>query len=148
MTRYLKRGLTQIIADYLIKNMVTINKEINELAYKVIGCAYRIHQALGPGLLESAYEACLCHELSKENINFERQKEIPIVYNGCRLDCGYRIDVLVENKIIVELKTVEALLPIHTAQLMTYLKLSQIHLGLLMNFYTTNLQNGIKRYVL
>ena len=128
--------------------MVTINKETNELAYKVIGCAYRIHQALGPGLLESAYETCLCHELSKENINFERQKEVPIIYNGCNLDCGYRIDVLVENKIIIELKTVETLLPIHTAQLMTYLKLSQVHLGLLMNFYTTNLQSGIKRYVL
>lgn len=128
--------------------MVTISKETNELAYKVIGCAYRVHRTLGVGLLESAYEACLCHELSKEGINFERQKEVSIIYDGCRLDCGYRIDILVESTIIIELKTVESIQPIHTAQLMTYLKLSKLHLGLLINFYTTNLQNGIRRYVL
>ena len=128
--------------------MVTIPKETNELAYKVIGCAYHVHQTLGPGLLESAYEACLCHELNNKGINFERQKEISIIYDGCKIDCGYRIDILVENTIIVELKTVENIQPIHTAQLMTYLKLSHQHLGLLINFYTTNLQNGIRRYVL
>ena len=128
--------------------MVFIDKETNDLSYKIIGCAYNVHKELGPGLLESAYETCLCYELSKIGINYEKQKGLPIIYKDVTLDCGYRIDILVENKIVIELKTVEKLLPIHTAQIMTYLKLSNKHLGLLFNFYNANLQNGIKRYVL
>jgi len=128
--------------------MVNIDKETNELSYQVLGCAYNVHKELGPGLLESVYEACLCYELSGKNIHYERQKPLPVFYKGITLDCGYRIDILVENKIIIELKTVEKILPIHTAQIMTYLRLSQVHLGLLINFYNMNLQNGIRRYVL
>ncbi|OKZ03878.1 MAG: GxxExxY protein [Bacteroides sp. 41_26] len=128
--------------------MFFIDKETNDLSYKIIGCAYNVHKELGPGLLESAYKTCLCYELSKIEINYEKQKGLPIIYKDVTLDCGYRIDILVENKIVIELKTVEKLLPIHTAQIMTYLKLSNKHLGLLFNFYNANLQNGIKRYVL
>ena len=128
--------------------MVYIDKETNDLAYKIIGCAYKVHRELGPGLLESAYEACLCYELNKMNIAYERQKELPLIYDNAKIDCGYRIDILVERKIIIELKTVEQLLPIHTAQVMTYLRLSSTHLGLLINFFNTNLQHGIKRLIL
>lgn len=128
--------------------MVYIDKETNELSYKILGCAYNVHKALGPGLLESAYETCLCYELNNAGIHYERQKALPILYKNTQLDCGYRIDILVENRIIIELKTVEQIQPIHTAQVMTYLKLSHIHLGLLLNFYNTNLQSGIRRYVL
>lgn len=128
--------------------MINIDKETNELSYAIIGCAYNVHKELGPGLLESAYESCLCYEFSNKSIEYERQKPLPIIYKNNQLDCGYRIDILVENKIIIELKTVETILPIHTAQIVTYLKLSHKHLGLLLNFYNINLQNGIKRYVL
>ncbi|MBR5613544.1 MAG: GxxExxY protein [Bacteroidaceae bacterium] len=120
--------------------------ELNELTYKIIGCAYNVHKALGPGLLESTYEKCLCFELEKLGIKYEKQKELPINYKGITIDNGYRIDILVEDKIVIELKSVEILQPIHSAQLMTYLKLSQKQLGLLINFNVTNLQNGIRRY--
>ncbi|MBR5193503.1 MAG: GxxExxY protein [Bacteroidaceae bacterium] len=120
--------------------------ELNELTYKIIGCAYDVHKALGPGLLESTYEKCLCFELEKLGIKYEKQKELPINYKGMAIDNGYRIDILVEDKIVIELKSVEILQPIHSAQLMTYLKLSQKKLGLLINFNVTNLQNGIRRY--
>ena len=120
--------------------------ELNELTYKIIGCAYDVHKALGPGLLESTYEKCLCYELEKLGIKYEKQKELPINYKGITIDNGYRIDILVEDKIVIELKSVEILQPIHSAQLMTYLKLSQKQLGLLINFNVTNLQNGIRRY--
>lgn len=120
--------------------------ELNELTYKIIGCAYDVHKALGPGLLESTYEKCLCFELEKLGIKYEKQKELPINYKGMTIDNGYRIDIMVEDKIVIELKSVEILQPIHSAQLMTYLKLSQKKLGLLINFNVTNLQNGIRRY--
>ena len=120
--------------------------ELNELTYKIIGCAYDVHKALGPGLLESTYEKCLCFELEKLGIKYEKQKELPINYKGMPIDNGYRIDIMVEDKIVIELKSVEILQPIHSAQLMTYLKLSQKKLGLLINFNVTNLQNGIRRY--
>ena len=120
--------------------------ELNELTYNIIGCAYNVHKALGPGLLESTYEKCLCFELEKLGIKYEKQKELPINYKGITIDNGYRIDILVEDKIVIELKSVEILQPIHSAQLMTYLKLSQKQLGLLINFNVTNLQNGIRRY--
>src|SRR4029434_9541715 len=100
----------------------------------VIGACIEIHQHLGPGLLESAYEECLCHELSVRGIPFERQKPLPVVYKSVRLDCGYHIDLVVAQRLIVELKTVEALLPIHEAQLLTHLKLSNLPVGLLINF--------------
>ena len=108
--------------------------------------AYEVHTALGPGLLESTYEKCLCFELDKLGIKYERQKELPINYKGMTLDNGYRIDILVEDKIVIELKSVDTLQPIHSAQILTYLKLSQKPLGLLINFNVTNLQNGIRRY--
>ena len=122
--------------------------DINELTYKIIGCAYDVHKELGPGLLESTYEKCLCFEFEKLGIKYERQKELPINYKGMTLDNGYRIDVLVEDKIVIELKSVDTLQSIHSAQLLTYLKLSQKPLGLLINFNVTNLQNGIRRYKL
>ena len=120
--------------------------DLNELSYKIIGCAYDVHKILGPGLLESTYEKCLCFELEKLDIKYERQKELTINYKGMTLDNGYRIDVLVEDKIVIELKSVDTLQPIHSAQLLTYLKLSQKPLGLLINFNVTNLQHGIRRY--
>lgn len=122
-------------------------KNINDLSYKIIGCAFEVHRNLGPGLLESTYESCLCYELDKQDIKYERQKELTIDYKGITLSNGYRIDVLVEGLIVIELKSVEALLPIHTAQILTYLKLSKHSLGLLINFNVTNVQAGIHRYI-
>lgn len=119
----------------------------NQLTEKIIGCAIDVHKALGPGLLESAYEECLCYELSKSNVQFKRQVPIPVVYKEVRLDCGYRIDLVVEDSVIVELKTVEKLLPIHEAQLLTYLKLYKSSLGLLINFNVPVIKDGVKRIV-
>jgi GxxExxY protein len=121
--------------------------EINQLTEKVIGACIEIHKTLGPGLLESAYEECLCHELRLAGLRFERQRSLPVAYKGVQLDCGYRLDVVVEDKLIVELKSVEALAPIHDAQLLTYLKLSGITVGLLINFNVPVLRRGIKRIV-
>jgi GxxExxY protein len=117
----------------------------NEITEQIIGACIEIHRQLGPGLLESVYEECLCHELSVRGIRFERQKPLPIRYKTVLLDCGHRLDLVVEGMIIVELKTVEQLLPIHEAQLLTYLKLSSLTLGLLINFNVPVLKNGIKR---
>jgi len=119
----------------------------NEITENVIGAAIRIHRALGPGLLESAYEECLCYELSKAGLAFERQKALPVIYESVKLNCGYRIDLVVEDAVIIELKCVEKFLPIHEAQLLTYLKLSGLHLGLLLNFHVPALRDGIKRVV-
>ena len=123
-------------------------KNINDITYKIIGCAYEVHKILGPGLLESTYETCLCYELEKQGLKFEKQKELMINYKGTTLNNGYRIDILVEDSIVLELKSVENLLPIHTAQILTYPKLSEHNLGLLINFNVTNLQNGIHRYII
>ena len=123
-------------------------KNINDITYKIIGCAYEVHKILGPGLLESTYETCLCYELEKQGLKFEKQKELMINYKGTTLNNGYRIDILVEDSIVLELKSVENLLPIHTAQILTYLKLSEHNLGLLINFNVTNPQNGIHRYII
>lgn len=114
---------------------------------RIIGCAIEVHKALGPGLLESAYEECFCYELAQNGFSLSRQVPLPVVYKGIKLDCGYRIDVLIDDLVIVELKTVENLLPIHDAQLLTYLKLYQRSLGLLMNFNVPVLKDGIKRIV-
>ena len=114
---------------------------------KVIGLAIEVHRELGPGLLESAYEECLCYELEKSGLSFRRQVPLPVTYKEVQLECGYRMDVVVEEKLILELKTVEKLLRIHGAQLLTYLRLSGIKTGLLMNFNTALLKDGIQRMV-
>ena len=121
--------------------------DINDLTGKVIGAAIEVHKFLGPGLLESTYEECLCRELELRKFFFERQKELPVEYKGVKLDCGYRLDILVENRLIVELKACESLQPIHEAQLLTYLKLTGIKVGLLINFNVPVLKEGIKRLV-
>jgi GxxExxY protein len=119
-----------------------------ELSGQIRGAAIEVHRELGPGLLESAYEECLCYELRSRGIAYDRQLELPVKYKGLQLDCGYRIDVLVEKKIVLELKSVESLLVIHEAQLMTYLKLSGCKLGMLMNFNVVLMKEGMKRIVL
>jgi GxxExxY protein len=114
----------------------------------VIGCAIEVHRALGPGLLESAYEECLCFELRQHGLSHRRQVALPVVYKSVKLDCGYRLDIVVEEKLILELKTVETFLPIHTAQLLTYLRLSGVRTGLLLNFHAAVLKDGIRRLAL
>lgn len=121
--------------------------ELNELREKIIGSAIEVHRVLGPGLLESAYEVCLMHELTKAGLKAERQVKVPIVYEDIQLDAKYFIHILVEDTVVLELKSVEHLLPIHEAQLITYLKLANKKLGLLMNFNLTLLKNGIKRRI-
>ncbi|MBN1563931.1 MAG: GxxExxY protein [Anaerolineae bacterium] len=121
--------------------------EIDALTQTIIGAAIEVHRTLGPGLLESAYETCLCHELQLRKIPFERQKELPVVYKGVQLECGYRLDVLVANTVVLELKAVERFDPIHEAQLLSYLRLGGWNIGLLMNFHVPVLKRGIKRIV-
>ena len=121
---------------------------INYFTGEIIGAAIEIHKALGPGLLESAYEECLCHEFALRQLHFKRQQAIPLEYKGAKLDCGYRIDLLIENLVILELKSVESLLPIHEAQLLTYLKLTDFDVGLLINFNVPVLRDGIKRLII
>mgnify|MGYP001265831192 FL=1 len=120
----------------------------DELSNRVISCAIEVHCILGPGLLESAYEQCLAFELEKADIPFQAQKQLPVVYKTFRLDCGYRMDIVVDNTLLLELKSVEMLLPVHEAQLLTYLKLSGIRTGLLLNFNVAVLKKGIKRFIL
>jgi GxxExxY protein len=122
--------------------------DINVLTGKVIGAAIEVHKTLGPGLLESAYEEWLCHELNLRKIEFERQKEIPIDYKGIKLDCGYRLDIVINKRLILELKCCESLQPIHEAQLLTYLRLTGIKIGLLINFNVPVLREGIRRIVI
>ncbi|MBI5834250.1 MAG: GxxExxY protein [Armatimonadetes bacterium] len=119
-----------------------------ELSGEIIGCAFEVHSALGPGLLESAYKECLFHELAMHGLQVAKEVSLPVVYKGVALDCGYRLDLVVEDKVIIELKAVEALRPVHEAQLLSYLKLSGLRLGLLMNFNVVRLREGIKRRVL
>ncbi len=120
---------------------------MDELSGKVIGAAIKVHRELGPGLLESAYEVCLSYELRDCGLTIETQKPLPVVYRGVKLDCGYRMDIVVEGKIILELKAIEKLLPIHEAQLLSYLRLSGMTQGLLVNFHSELLKDGIKRLV-
>jgi GxxExxY protein len=122
--------------------------EFDKLSNRVIGCAIEVHKNLGPGLLESAYEQCLAHELSRAGIRFKTQVPLPVDYKGVKLDCGYRLGLVVDGKLIVELKSVDELLPVHKAQLLTYLKLSGIEVGLLINFNVRYLRNGIQRLVM
>jgi len=119
----------------------------NEISEKIIGCAIQVHRELGPGLLESSYEECLHFELLQSGLFVEKQKALPLVYKEVKLDCGYRLDMMVENKVIIEVKSVEMLNDIHLAQVLTYLKLSKCKLGLLMNFNVVLLKDGIKRVV-
>jgi len=122
--------------------------EFDELSNKVIGCALEVHRNLGPGLLESTYEQCLAYEMKAGGMAFKLQLALPVEYKNIKLDCGYRIDVLVDNSIIIELKSVDKILPIHQAQLLTYMKLAGISIGLLINFNVKYLKDGIKRMVL
>jgi GxxExxY protein len=116
-----------------------------DLTGRIIGCAMKVHTVLGPGLLESAYEACLCYELKKVSLKVEQQKPIPLIYEEVKLDCGYRLDLIVEDRIIVEIKAVESLSPLASAQLLTYLKLYNRKIGLIINFNVQHLRDGIKR---
>ena len=128
--------------------MIPIPPETNRIAHEIVVAAYRVHKTLGPGLLESAYEACVAHELNLRNINFRTQVALPVVYEGVKLDAGFRLDMLVEELVIVEMKAVEKVIPLHEAQLMTYLRLSNLRLGLLINFNVRLIKDGIKRMVM
>ena len=122
--------------------------ETNKITEKILKAAFKVHAELGPGLLESAYKACLVHELKKCGLKTEVEKPVPLIYDTIKLDCGYRIDILVEDKVVIELKTVDAFNDVHLAQVLTYLKLTNKHIGLLLNFYVKSLKNGIKRVIL
>ncbi|WP_047446018.1 GxxExxY protein [Alistipes sp. ZOR0009] len=121
---------------------------INDITHEILDSAYKVHTALGPGLLESAYQACLSYELKKKGFKVESEKPLPLVYEEVKLDCGYRIDLLVDNRVIIELKTVDQFTEVHQAQILTYMKLSKIKYGLLINFNVKSLKEGIKRFIL
>lgn len=120
----------------------------NEISKRIIGAAIEVHKHLGPGLLESAYEQCLAHEFTLQKIAYLRQPAVPLTYKGCAIECSYRLDFLVEDKVVVEIKAIDAILPVHQAQVLTYLKLGGWHLGLLINFHTPLLKKGIIRLAL
>ena len=128
------------------KNTI-VEKTENELSNIIIGCAIEVHRQLGPGLLESAYQECLYFELKNQGLNVVKEKPMPIVYKDVKLDHGYRLDLLVNNKVVIEIKTVETFTEVHTAQVLTYLKLGNYKLGLLLNFYVSSLKSGIKRII-
>ena len=119
----------------------------NEITHEIIGAAIEVHRRLGPGLLESAYEECLAHELQLRNLRVDRQRGVPVVYREVKLECGYRLDLLVEGRIVVELKSIDSFAPIHEAIVLTYLRLSGHHVGLLINFNVTVLKDGVRRFV-
>ncbi|MBM3327731.1 MAG: GxxExxY protein [Calditrichaeota bacterium] len=127
--------------------MNPIPENLNRIAREIVDAAYKVHKSLGPGLLESAYEACLAHEMSLRNLAFRTQVVLPVVYEGVKLDAGFRLDMLVEERLIVEMKAVEKIIPLHEAQLLTYLRLSNLRLGLLINFNVLLIKDGIKRMV-
>jgi len=134
-----------------LRDLVELKKEKmtdDQISKIILDCAFKVHTKLGPGLLESTYRACLAYELRKAGLEVEEEKALPLIYDEIKLECGYRIDLLVNSRVIVELKTVEAFNEVHTAQVLTYLKLSGCHIGLLINFYTKSLKDGIKRLVL
>ena len=118
---------------------------LNKLTEKIIGCAIEVHKGIGPGLLESAYEECLCYELSQAGLSFERQVSLPVIYKQVKLDCGYRLDIVVESQIIIEVKAVDQIISIHEAQLLSYLRMLNKRLGLILNFHSTVMKSGIKR---
>lgn len=125
-----------------------MSPHLNELTYETIGAAIEVHRTLGPGLLESTYQHCLCRELSLRGVAFRREASLPLAYKGLKLECGYRMDILIDNQVVVEVKAVEALAPIHDAQLLTYLRLGGWKVGLLINFNEVVLKDGIRRRVL
>ena len=135
-------------ANHLTLKRHTLKMAFSELSNRVIGCAIEVHRELGPGLLESTYEQCLAHELSLNGIDFKLQSPLPVAFKGTLLDCGYRVDVLVEGEIILELKSVDAIKGIHEAQLLTYMKLAGIKQGFLINFNVRRLKDGLKSFVL
>jgi GxxExxY protein len=120
--------------------------EINEITQKISGCAIEVHKSLGPGLLESAYEECLAYELINNGLKIKRQQPTPVVYKEIKMECGYRIDILAEDSVVIELKVVDTINPVHEAQILTYMKFSGKAVGLLINFNVTILKNGIKRF--
>ena len=120
----------------------------NEISKVILDCAFKVHTALGPGLLEKVYQECLAYELRKVGLKVESEKSMPLIYEEVKFDCGYRIDLLVEGKVVIELKVVETFNDVHIAQTLTYMKLSECKLGLLLNFYTKSLKDGIKRLIL
>lgn len=120
---------------------------LNLLTEKIIGCAIDVHKGIGPGLLESAYEECLCYELSQAGLAFSRQVPLPVVYKDVKLDCGYRLDIFVEDKVILEIKAVDKIIPIHDAQLLSYLRMLDRKVGLILNFHSAVMKHGIKRIV-
>ncbi len=132
----------------MISKSMTTGQNINQTTEAIIGAAIEVHKYLGPGLLESAYEECLCHELNLRNIIFQRQVSLPVVYKGTKLDCGYRIDLLVKDEVVVELKAVDGILPIYEAQTLTYMRLGSWKVGLIINFNVPIVVKGIKRLVL
>jgi GxxExxY protein len=121
--------------------------DINQYTEQILKCAFKVHTELGPGLLESAYEECLFYELTQSGLKVEKQKVLPLIYYDVKLDAGYRLDLLVEDKVVVEIKAVDSLNEVHTAQVLTYLKLSKCKVGLLLNFNVKSLKNGIKRLI-
>jgi GxxExxY protein len=131
-----------------VRSNIITARENDFLTEKVIGLAIEVHRSLGPGLLESAYEECLCFELRQNALKFKRQVSLPVIYKSVKLDCGYRLDIVIEDRVIIELKTVERLMPIHEAQMLTYLRLSGIRTGLLLNFNSTVLKDGMRRLML
>jgi len=131
-----------------MKRMKDMKRDFTELSNQVIGCAIEVHKALGPGLLESTYQQCLAHELTLNDISFKLEHPLPVQYKGTLIDCAYRVDLLVENEIIVELKSVESLQAIHEAQLLTYMKLADIRYGFLINFNVKLLKRGLKSFIL
>jgi GxxExxY protein len=135
-----------MISNRIIKR--TNDTELEKITSEVIDCIFKVHKTLGPGLLESAYETCLMYEIKKRGLKAIKQKQLPLLYDGIKLDAGYRIDILVEDKLILEIKAAESLTDVHLAQVITYLKLSENKLGLLVNFNVTLIKNGIKRVVL
>jgi GxxExxY protein len=120
----------------------------NELIHQIIGAAIEVHRLLGPGLLESAYEECLAHELTLRNKKYRRQVPVPVVYKGIKLECGYRMDIVVEERVVLELQSIESIAPVHEATVLTYLRLSDKRLGLLINFNGSILKDGVRRFVL
>jgi GxxExxY protein len=131
-----------------MKRMKDMKRDFTELSNQVIGCAIEVHKALGPGLLESTYQQCMAHELTLNDISFQLECPLPVQYKGTLIDCAYRVDLLVENEIIVELKSVESLQAIHEAQLLTYMKLADIRYGFLINFNVKLLKRGLKSFIL
>lgn len=122
-------------------------KDINQITEKIIGAGIKVHAELGPGLLESAYQECLCYELGQLGLKVEKEKPLPLIYHDVRMECGYRVDLMVEDKVVVELKAIDSINDIHYAQVLTYLKLSNSKIGLLINFNVPRLKEGIKRLI-